>query len=603
MSSSPIYQESAVSSLPMTGLRPARLFSTLVAGLAAIGFASGAAAAETEAQKQSRLDWQRAEYEAVSTKTIIELQQFRSKEVLTLKTGETVTLTNLNPTIRAWFLLEVKPEDGGRVEQYHIENSDPFTQTIALESTPAPHILIDGGTSPYRCIPWTGLSTSVQKAHEAGLPFSPICGGRLFVRNKVRGSKTNLEATSEFLRDNVWMGEDLVGFVKDTFFKDSHLETAEEVAGDSEGVEPVGLVRANLDHTPIVNTRTGMGLTGAPDGRMRMGSWYPVADLPGVYLLTMQPDAVSQALLRDGGTANRLDGIEGRAQAYIVSFDMTQFNLGYEVGTDHPRLDWSSRPSGAGRNYNIPGPDGIRNSEPLNNLGMVAPSQVGKTVGTFTGGFKRDHGAWRFGPWASQNNGTHYGFIVNGVVESKLQPELATLFVLDDGTIGMKSWAEEDNALIPRIRFARQNGVPLVVRDPATGKSMPGPMVQQWGAGNWSGSAEAKLRTLRAGACLRSAEGKQFLSYGYFSTATPSAMARSFQALDCDYAMLMDMNALEHTYAAVYVRKNNAIQTQHLVSGMSAVDKRQSDGSRIPRFIGFSDNRDFFYITRREVKK
>ena len=84
--------------------------------------------------------------------------------------------------------------------------------------------------------------------------------------------------------------------------------------------------------------------------------------------------------------------------------------------------------------------------------------------------------------------------------------------------------------------------------------------------GNWSGSADKKLRTLRAGLCLQEAEGKQFLLYGYFSSATPSSMARVFQACGCRYAMLLDMNALEHTYMAVYHMQGSRLLTQHLIA-------------------------------------
>jgi hypothetical protein len=164
----------------------------------------------------------------------------------------------------------------------------------------------------------------------------------------------------------------------------------------------------------------------------------------------------------------------------------------------------------------------------------------------------------------------------------------------------MKTWQEEDNALLPQIRFARQNGVPLLETDTETGLGIPGDRVTQWGAGNWSGSAEAKLRTLRAGACIQEADGKRFLVYGYFSTATPSVMARTFQAYGCKYAMLLDMNALEHTYLALYVRHDGEVHVEHLHPGMSAVDKKASDGNLIPRFIGFPDNRDLFYVMRRE---
>ncbi|MFC3117499.1 hypothetical protein ACFOHS_01050 [Jhaorihella thermophila] len=110
------------------------------------------------------------------------------------------------------------------------------------------------------------------------------------------------------------------------------------------------------------------------------------------------------------------------------------------------------------------------------------------------------------------------------------------------------------------------------------------------GPGNWSGSAKAELRTLRAGACMARSAGTTWLIYGYFSTATPSAMARTFQAYGCDYAMLLDMNALEHTYLALYVPQGaHACGTY----GARHVPDRQEDGRRadsaaLHRFCGQS---------------
>ena len=66
-------------------------------------------------------------------------------------------------------------------------------------------------------------------------------------------------------------------------------------------------------------------------------------------------------------------------------------------------------------------------------------------MATFTGGFKREHGAFKYGDLALRNHGSHYGFIENGVVFSKLQAGLATIFVLDDGSVEMKTWADADN--------------------------------------------------------------------------------------------------------------------------------------------------------------
>jgi hypothetical protein len=62
--------------------------------------------------------------------------------------------------------------------------------------------------------------------------------------------------------------------------------------------------------------------------------------------------------------------------------------------------------------------------------------------------------------------------------------------------------------------------------------------------------------------------------------------------------MLLDMNALEHTYLALYRRSGGELSVDHLLKGMSELDKSASN-ENLPRFLGFSDNRDFFYLMRR----
>jgi hypothetical protein len=173
--------------------------------------------------------------------------------------------------------------------------------------------------------------------------------------------------------------------------------------------------------------------------------------------------------------------------------------------------------------------------------------------------------------------------------------------VLDDGSVEMKTWTEADNAGLARIRHARQNGVALIEFDNTSQSPAPGALVRQWGAGNWSGSQDGKLRTMRSGAALQKGHGKRFLIYAVFSDATPSAMARIFQAYQCDYAMLLDMNALEHTYLALYRRSGSQLFVDHLLKGMSVLEKSAS-GELVPRFLGYADNRDFFYLTRRNGK-
>ena len=79
-------------------------------------------------------------------------------------------------------------------------------------------------------------------------------------------------------------------------------------------------------------------------------------------------------------------------------------------------------------------------------------------------------------------------------------------------------------------------------------------------------------------------------------------MARVFQAYGCRYAMQLDMNALEHTYLAVYQREGSRLLVQHLIQGMSVLDKSEG-GNYVPRFLGYADNRDFFYVMKRESSK
>ncbi|MGB5559653.1 MAG: hypothetical protein WBN04_16790, partial [Paracoccaceae bacterium] len=425
----------------------------------------------------------------------------------------------------------------------------------------------------------------------------------LYLRNPSSGSATSLERTTQFLRDHVWQGEELVRFVRDNFFRDAFAETSRQVdsttAGQSEGGPPPAPL-STPESRPVITVQLGLALSGTKAGQMTMGLWHPVESLAGVYASAIEPKAISAEILQGPGTVNPLDSMERGATDYLVAFDLSLYEVGFALGTDHPRLDWSPRPPASVRVAGMPGPDGVRSAPPLVTLGMVSPNLTGRTVAAFAGGFKRQHGAFKWGPFSTVNGGSHYGFIEQGVIFSKLQPGLSTLDVLADGQIGMKTWTTADDALLPRIRFARQNGVALIEPDPETGQSIPGQYVTQWGAGNWSGSAKAELRTLRAGACMIETPQTRYLVYGYFSTATPSVMARTFQAYGCQYAMLLDMNALELTYLALYVRRGGSVHVEHLIPGMSVVDQKGRDGALIPKFIGYPDNRDMFYIMRRE---
>jgi hypothetical protein len=523
--------------------------------------------------------------------SILALQPFRNTVTQEAPDGTRYALTSLNPHVNAWFILEITPPDG-RLRRFHLENADAGETWIDLvvEADGAVALRIGGAETSWSCQPWNG---ELAEAADSGLPYAPICDWTFFLRNEVAGNRTTREAVAQFLRDNVLFGDSIVNLIKGAFYEDAFMVSSDgaDTAPEISGVDLLGT--AQLARSPQMRPVMGFDLEGTDGGAMTAGQWYAVADAPGIYASVMQPGMIDPDLFSVPG-ANWLDGVENRADVYLVAFDLARFDIGYAPGTDHPSLGWSPRPSGGGRHYQGPGPDGFAAPDPLVLNGMLSPSHTERAAAIFAGGFKREHGAWRFGDYATFNWGHHYGFMTEGVLLSRLWPTLATLYVLDDGTVGMRSWTEADDAaLMPRLVYARQNGVPLIEN------GVPGDRVTSWGGGNWSGSAEANLRTLRAGACLREVGGRQFLIYAYFSSATPSGMARTFQAYRCDYAMLLDMNSQELTYMALYIHGDDAIETRHLVAGMAQADPRGRDGA-IPRFVSAPDNRDFFFLLRRE---
>ena len=553
------------------------------------------------------------EYNAQVPKTVIELQQFRKAASIPIrnKAGQQglATLIDLNPRINAWYVLRLQWDPNGPGDTYHLENPAPASRKILLDPEYPEGIVIVSGKERYRCDLWSGSSPSdlftAKASHKA---YATLCEDRLLLRNKTQGHKTSMESVTDFLRKHVWNGEEIITFVRETFYKDGYLSTSEIVSGKKSGAgakpKPPGAparppINPSYENRFLVPAELGIKLENGAEKKILVGRWYQVKDLPGIYVSVIQPNFVSEEVIESQRKQiNPLDAVESDALAYMVAFDIERFDLGFEMGTDHPGVAWSDRVQGQVRDNSLPGPDGIGSLEPLIMTGMVSPAYIETIAAVFIGGFKRYHGAFKSSDLALKNHGSHYGFIENGVVLSKLQPGLATVVVFDDGTVDLKTWTEKDNADLWRIRHARQNGVPIIEYDTATGTSKPGTMVPRWGHGNWSGSAEKRFRTVRAGLGLYEHEARRFLIYGYFSSATPSAMARVFQAYLCRYALLLDINALEHTYLAVYSPRDSEFPVEQLIKGMSVLDK-SAGGKVVPRFIGYADNRDFFYLLRK----
>ena len=549
------------------------------------------------------------------SKTIVDLQPFRETSSIKIKSVRgkegLATLINLNPNINAWYLLRLN-WPGVPEEDYHLENARPRTQRLLLDNNNPDGLLIVEKESRYACNLWGEKSSpSLTGAKRTGAAYVPVCGGRLYLRNRVKGHQTKIERVTDVLRDEVPGGEKIVGFVRDTFFKYLYEQKAEEkveskpVGGlpqrKTEDVPAPALLDAKKTNRSVRPNDLGIEIQESISNGMALGSWYVVKENPGIYVSVIMPEVIAPEILRSfTKVVSGLDSVESGGLAYLVAFDLDQFSLKYALGTEHPRVGWSDHILEQMMDKSLPGPDGIGSIAPLVSTGLVNPMDEGRTGATFTGGFKRFHGAFSYGALALKNHGSHYGFLENGVTFSRLQPGLATVYVLEDGWVDMKTWTGRDNHLLPTIRYARQNGVPIIVEfDQATQMSIPGPLVARWGDGNWSGSANKKLRTMRSGLAFHEFKGRRFLLYAFFWSATPSAMARVFQAYQCRYAMLLDMNALEHTYLAIYKKQGSNLYVQHLIRGMSEVDMSVK-GKYIPRFLGYSDDRDFFYLTRKE---
>lgn len=586
-----------------------------------------------------------AEWRAAGTKTILQLQRYRSVDTVRVENAAggpvDIVLTDLSPRHGISYLAELGPavpegaSSGPKAGPWHLHNADPARQLLRAT---ADGLLLVTEQGEEECRLWPGgdpalLESAARRGRELGSAWMPLCGeaARLFLRLPVSGRKTHKEWTADLLRDNLPAGEQLTVLVRKTLFADSELrvggvlERRATRAVRLPGAPPRVAIDPSWSDLPITLGDLGLSLAESAAGHVPVGRWQPLADRRrGVWVSVFQPRLVDDRVVKDP-RLQPLDEVELSSMVYLVALDLADHELSFVLGTDHPRLAWSERVPREVGDRKTPGPDGFADGAPLVRSGQVPPWRLGELQATFTGGFKRSHGAFKSGDLSRRHAGSHYGFVEDGVVWSKPVPGLATVTVWDDGRVDLHTWTEADEDRLARVRHLRQNGVPLLAPETAedgTESIRAGSLVGRWGEGNWSGSQDRKLRSVRAGLCLTEVpregsteETDRHLIYGWFSAGTPSGMAKVFLAYRCRYALLLDMNALEHTYLSILTPTTaerpipaSALRVEHLVRGMAVLDETRGSVAQggvtkgsvtLPRFAGFADNRDFFYLTRK----
>ncbi|MGZ6479709.1 MAG: hypothetical protein ACXWQE_10420 [Bdellovibrionales bacterium] len=502
----------------------------------------------------------------VTARNVVEFQPFAEISGPVNKGQEQLRLINLNRHVNMWYLLEISDSRGVK-QTVNLENPYPLEQKLSL--APSGQLLINSASASIPCA-WNET-----KAND---PYTSICQGRLFLRSQAGGHTDSYTWKNQSLKD-------LVG-----------TNAVISAARTSSLAPSPALVNSRSN---IINTKLGFELEDASTASLEAGQWYKSKNYPGVYLSAMKARFVPENIMRSYSDRvmpmNSYGPGESDEVVDSVAIDLSEYRFGWNTGTDLPGVKWSNRAQtvkpGAG-------PDGFGDLKPLAFPGTVNPLQAAKAVAVLTGGFERRHSAFRLLQMSTTNRGHHYGYMEKGVVMSTIVPNLASLIIYRDGNVDIKTWTLADNASLANIQDIRQNGVPLIEWDASTGQGIPHALVRERTAGNWSATAQNQVKIMRASACILERDGKRFLMFSYFSSHSPSGMARVLQAYQCKYAIHLDMNAPRFAYSAFFTTNAEGdFRIEHLSTEM--VEDVTANGKRAPRNLLVPSYKDFFYVMKK----
>ena len=298
---------------------------------------------------------QRREYDEEIPKTVFELQQFRQTSSIHIRSAGgregSETLINLNPTVNAWYVLEVTWNGGSEVG-YHFENPARLSRKLVLDEKFPLGIVIEEGQDRYHCSFFGGTPANVlEQAAKSQSIFAPLCENRLYLRNPAKGQRTALEGATKFLRNQVWGGEKVIVLFHH-LMEDTHRETGkirteapatgDERRGNSANLPMPALIDPQYADRVIASGNLGISAEDQERAGLRPGSWYPASGNVGVYVSLLQPDFVDPRILQSyKKSVSSLDRTEVSSLCYLVAFDLDHFDLSFEFGTDFPGVGWS----------------------------------------------------------------------------------------------------------------------------------------------------------------------------------------------------------------------------------------------------------------------
>ncbi len=261
-------------------------------------------------------------------------------------------------------------------------------------------------------------------------------------------------------------------------------------------------LRTDLDLSPVANPTKLPSFEGE-------GIWEPI-------LFDQFPNEEVMAQ-----TVIHVDNDRSFAYVALVKIDTRKIKIGAVAGTRQP-----GGPIGNPGEGKVP--DDIK--------------QSGKLLAAFDGGFQYRDGA--------------YGMIVDQKTYVPLRPNLATLFIDENGKPSMSTYHGEP--LSPQTATVRQNGVLLVENGQITPFTEPG-------ADNWGRTVTNSIYTWRSAVGI-TRDGSLLFAVG--PSLRPDTLALALKTAGAVTAMQLDVNPYWVRFAIFHPAENNTYQSTPLLNDL-----------------------------------